>query len=134
MRIPTGAQQVKNLTSIHEDAGLTPGLTQWVKGSSIATAMKSHCRVHHTSQMRLLDLVWLWRRLVVSCSSDLTPSLGTSLCCRYGPKKKRKSKHNKILRNKLNEVKELQSKKTFLKETEDTNGKVSHDHESEEHC
>ena len=24
-------QQVKNLTSIHEDVGLIPGLTQWVK-------------------------------------------------------------------------------------------------------
>ena len=26
------AQQVKNPTSIFEDAGLIPGLTQWVKG------------------------------------------------------------------------------------------------------
>ena len=24
------AQQIKNLTSIHEDVGLVPGLTQWV--------------------------------------------------------------------------------------------------------
>jgi len=29
--IPVVAQRVKNPTSIHEDAGLIPGLTQWVK-------------------------------------------------------------------------------------------------------
>ena len=32
------AQQVKNPTSIPEDAGLIPGLTQWVKGSGIAVS------------------------------------------------------------------------------------------------
>ena len=27
-----------------------------------------------------------------SCSSNLTPSLGTSICCRFSPKKKKESK------------------------------------------
>ena len=34
--VPIVAQWVKNPTSIHEDAGLSPGLTQWVKGSGAA--------------------------------------------------------------------------------------------------
>ena len=29
--VPVVAQQVKNLTSIQEDAALIPGLTQWIK-------------------------------------------------------------------------------------------------------
>ena len=29
MGVPVVAQQIKNPTSIHEDAGLVPGLAQW---------------------------------------------------------------------------------------------------------
>ena len=50
--VPTVVQQVKNLTSIYEDAGLIPGFDQWVKGSDIAMS----CSVGHRYSS---DLGWL---------------------------------------------------------------------------
>ena len=52
------ALPVENPTRIHKDAGSIPGLTQWVKGYSVAQS----CRVglRHSSDLALL---WLWHRL-----------------------------------------------------------------------
>ena len=63
------AQQVKNLTNIHDDAASIPGLTQCDK-----------------------DLALLWHGSHLQLSSGMVPipllaQEGTSICHRGGPKK-----------------------------------------------
>ena len=72
---------VINPASIHEDAGSIPGLTQWLR-IHVARSCGVSCRQHLRSLMAVA-VAW-----VSSCSSSSTPSLGTTMCCRCGPKKK----------------------------------------------
>ena len=80
--VPTVAQLVKNLTSIHEVVGLIPGPAQ------------CGLRIWHCHELWCWSGMWLRSGVAVavvkagSCSSSLTPSLGTSICCRCGLKKK----------------------------------------------
>ena len=61
--VPIVAQQVKNLTSIHEDAGLIPGLTQWVM-DLVATSCGVGWR---------FGLDWYWVAAAVPQAGSYTP-------------------------------------------------------------
>ena len=54
-------------------------------------------------QMCLGSQVAVAVKQVSGCSSNLTPSLGTSMCLRCGPEKKEKEKRGKLRRSDLKE-------------------------------
>ena len=70
---------IKNLTSIHEDMGLIPGLAQWVR-------VRHCCELWCSSQTRLGSSVSVAVEQASNYSSNWTPSLGTSTCRGCSPK------------------------------------------------
>ena len=76
-------QLIINVASVHEDVGSILGLAQ---GLRIQCCHELWCR----------SQTWLGSHVAVagvqasSCSSDSTPSPGTPICHRCGPKKKKK--------------------------------------------
>ena len=79
---PCGLVLMK-LISIQEDVGSIPCLTQWLR---IPHCGELWCRL----QMKLGSCIALAVAQAGSYSSDLTPSLGTSTCCGFGPQNKKK--------------------------------------------
>ena len=91
------AQQVKKSTCTHEN--MVPSLA-----SGVAASCCAGCRCGSD-----LALLWLWYRSQMwfksgvavaveqasSCSSNLTPSLGISICHRCSPKKRKKERKKK---------------------------------------
>ena len=82
-------QQVTNPTSIHEDAGLVPGLAQWGK---ILVFLQSAVQVADVAH----SLCCCGCGIGGTCSSDSTSSLKISLCLRSSYKKKRKKGERKV--------------------------------------
>ena len=70
MECPLHASEM-NLTSIHEDAASIPAS---LGGLSIQRCHELWCRLQ--MWLRCDPLVW-----ASCCSSDVTPSLGISICC-----------------------------------------------------
>ena len=101
------AQWVKNPASIHEEADLICGITQWVKGAGIAV----NCSVGFRRNLNL-GLLWLWCR---PAAAARPASPGTSICCMDNPNMKKKKKRIKTNMHQFN---------TYLQSTKCISGKL----------
>ena len=92
--VPTVAQKVTNPTSIHEDAGSIPGLTQWQESGVAVSCSVGHRRGSDPA------LLWLWHRVAAAA---LIRPLAWEVPYATRPalksKKKRKKQTNKQTKN-----------------------------------
>ena len=82
------AQQLINLTSVHEDGGSTPGLSQWVKNLAFPVSYGVGCRCGSDS-----ELLWLWCRSAAAAPSQ---PLAWELPCAAGAALKIQKKKKKV--------------------------------------
>ena len=92
-----------NLTSIHEDVGSIPGLASVGQGSGVAVSYG----VGHRHSSCGCSVVY---------TSNLTPRLGTSICCRFCPKKQNKIKLK--IKTKKNHTSKMVNSDFLLETTE----------------
>ena len=89
LRVPIVAQQVKNLTSIHEDVCSIPGLTQWVKNQALPQA-----------EAQVTDVAQIWCGCGCGCGQQLqlrfNPQPGNFHMLQVQPKKEKKRKRKRI--------------------------------------
>ena len=97
--VPVVAQWLTNPTRNHEVVGSIPALAQWVKDPR---CRELWCRL----QTRLGSRGAVALVEAGGYSSDSTPSLGTSICCRSGPRNS--NNNNKKTKNKQTKKKKLE--------------------------
>ena len=66
------------------------------------------CELWCRSQKQLRSYVAVAEAVAINCSSDLTPSLGASICCKCGPKKQKKKSKKKRKRKKKSLLRYIQ--------------------------
>ena len=93
-------EQLSVIKPLSKRHGGVPIVAQWVKDLTLSLRIQIQSlaspsgiriglchKLQHRSQMQLRSSAAVVVAQVCSCSTDLTPSLGTSICHRYGHKK-----------------------------------------------
>ena len=73
----------------------------WIRARSLSSLHELRLQCYHCGELRHRSWMWLGSGVAMAvvqgdrCSSDWTPSLGTSICRGYSPKKQKTKNKNK---------------------------------------